>query len=443
MSPRAHGHGVRKVCRCGWRQWPKCPHAWYVSFKPRGGRRYRFSLDAELGRHIDSKTEAEQIANDVRSAIHAGTFRRAADTPAPSVTPHPDVVTLDTFAATYIERAARASGKSSWKDDEYLLAALRHYHARDGRRLGDWALTAITEDELEAFHAGQRALSRAASTLNHQVQVITAAFRWAVKKGYLTRSPLSDDSTLKRSKVAQRRRRLLADEEKRLLEAAGALTRGAGLRLQWLILAAVETGARLGELLALTWADVNLDKRTVLIRAEETGAKKTGRSRRLPMSARLAATIEMAKLDPAGRRFKPTAYVFGSLGERIHSVDKAWCTAVLRAHGHEPTWTTTGALTAESRHALTVIDLHFHDLRHEAGCRWLEAGWPIHHVREMLGHANLSQTSTYLHASELGLEESMQRFDAARGKPVAKATPTEPRPVGHEEPDEASKDLLH
>jgi site-specific recombinase XerD len=43
-----------------------------------------------------------------------------------------------------------------------------------------------------------------------------------------------------------------------------------------------------------------------------------------------------------------------------------------------------------------MIDLRFPDLRHEAGLRWLEAGWPIHHVKEMLGHADISQTDTYL-----------------------------------------------
>jgi integrase len=47
------------------------------------------------------------------------------------------------------------------------------------------------------------------------------------------------------------------------------------------------------------------------------------------------------------------------------------------------------------REVTRAINLHFHDLRHEAGCRWLEAGWPIHYVQEMLGHTNLSQTSTY------------------------------------------------
>jgi site-specific recombinase XerD len=45
-----------------------------------------------------------------------------------------------------------------------------------------------------------------------------------------------------------------------------------------------------------------------------------------------------------------------------------------------------------------TVDLHFHDLRHEAGSRFLGAGMPLHHVKEMLGHANISQTDTYLNA---------------------------------------------
>ena len=40
-----------------------------------------------------------------------------------------------------------------------------------------------------------------------------------------------------------------------------------------------------------------------------------------------------------------------------------------------------------------VPDLHFRDLRHEGGSRLLEAGWPLHYVRDMLGHADISTTS--------------------------------------------------
>jgi len=61
----------------------------------------------------------------------------------------------------------------------------------------------------------------------------------------------------------------------------------------------------------------------------------------------------------------------------------------------------------------------------------------------MLGHTNLSQTSTYLHAAEMGLQESMRRFDAARGKPVAKPEAIEQPLLSHEKPEIDSKDRLH
>lgn len=116
--------------------------------------------------------------------------------------------------------------------------------------------------------------------------------------------------------------------------------------------------------------------------------------RTIPISSRLAAVLEMAKTDPAGREYPATAHVFGALGERVKSVKKAWETCVLRAFGYEPRWMAGGSLSAESRATLAAIDLHLHDLRHEAGSRWLEAGMPLHHVKELLGHANISQTDT-------------------------------------------------
>jgi integrase len=164
----------------------------------------------------------------------------------------------------------------------------------------------------------------------------------------------------------------------------------------------------------------------------------------LPISTRLAAVLEMAKTDPAGRAYGPGAYVFGLLGEQVKSIDKAQETYVLRAYWHEPMWATNGKLDAGSREQLRTIDLHFHDLRHETGSRFVEAGMPLHHVKEVLGHANISQTDTYLNAGRVALRESMQRIDTARGgKLVANEPPTEHRPVSQEEGGEAPKDLLH
>jgi Phage integrase family len=72
-----------------------------------------------------------------------------------------------------------------------------------------------------------------------------------------------------------------------------------------------------------------------------------------------------------------------------------------------------------------IANLHFHDLRHEAGSRLLEAGWPLHHVQEMLGHADLKQTSTYLNVTRVGLQDSMRRFGTAPLYSVARAADQE------------------
>ena len=67
-----------------------------------------------------------------------------------------------------------------------------------------------------------------------------------------------------------------------------------------------------------------------------------------------------------------------------------------------------------------TIDLKFHDLRHEAGSRWVEAGIPLHHVKALFGHANVATTDTYLSADRVHLHESMERAEAGKsGKRVA------------------------
>jgi integrase len=93
-------------------------------------------------------------------------------------------------------------------------------------------------------------------------------------------------------------------------------------------------------------------------------------------------------------------------------MSRAWRTAVLKAHGHTPVYTTTANLTAESRAALKAINLHFHDLRREAGSRWMDGGVPIATIQRWLGHSNVSQTSTYLAGTQTSEHDAMARFEA-------------------------------
>jgi integrase len=444
MKTRHQNKGLRKLCGCSRRNWPKCAHAWYFNFKLRGGVAYQFSLDVEVGEHLKTKEAAQAEADRIRNEIRAGTFvraaerRKAAEVPAATA----DAVTLETFTKTYLERVSQVRDRNkSWTNDRHMFTQLCVFRATDGSGLGGRALGAITEDDLEAFLAALRTKGRAASTRNQYVQLLKASFKWATKKGYLTRNPISEDSSLKRAKIAQRNRRLQPDvlekdgklleygEERRLLAVAGH-------RLQNLIIAALESCCRRGELLSLQWRDVSLDRGEMTIRGEKA---KDGDTRVLPISARLAAVLKMAKTDPAGEDYKPEAYVFGEVGQQIDNVKRAWETCILKAHGHDPVWRKS-SLAPASRAALKAIDLHFHDLRHEGASRLLEAGWPLHHVQEMLGHSSLEQTSTYLNVQRSGLRDSMRRIDESRSRcnPVVSETTIE-HPLVHNDDDGQSR----
>ena len=341
---RHHNDGLRKICRCPRRKWSDCRHPWHFNFTW-NGQVSRFSLDRYVGRRIPDRTSAETEADRVRTQIRAGTFQLSPAALVPSV----DVVTLDRFGETFVDRWSKARNKASWKGDRLMLQHVGAFvPAGSDRRLGLKAIGAITEDELELFIEHLRACGRAASTRNQYVQVLKAAFRWATRKGYISRTPITEDSALKREKHARRNRRILPDEEATLLAAAPA-------RLYRVIVAALETGARLGELLSLQWRDVDRRRDTagqvqygpeLRIRAEHA---KDAELRHIPISTRLAAVLDMARLNPAGTAFGPDDYVFGDeVGARLTSLKKTWETAVLKAHGHTPIWTNS-ALAPESR----------------------------------------------------------------------------------------------
>ena len=413
MTTRHHNDGVRKICDCPRRQWPKCRHAWHFSFKWQGTH-YRFSLDRQLGRHIVGRTKAAGEAERLRTEIRAGRFGQL-------VAPVREAsgTTLETFAARFLERfqPRKARDRVRWEYEARIrFTAVNAYVFDDGQRFGDKPLAAITEDDIEAFMLALKARGRAASTRNHYVQHFRDVFRWAVKKGYLDRSPISPESDIRQEKVAKRERRLTEDEDRRLLAAGEGSP-----RLYRLIVGALETGCRRGELLSLQQRDVHLDRRELVIRAPNA---KNARHRILPISARLASVLEMGQTDPAGQPFGPDAFVFGDeVGRRLASPQTAWENCLRRAG---------------------ITDLKFHDLRHEAGSRFIEAGWPVHQVQEMLGHADLKQTSTYLNVTLDGLKASMRAMDEARScKFVASSATDDQRLPSQEEASEGPKLLTN
>src|SRR5688572_687833 len=118
MRKRHSNRGLRKVCGCARRQWPKCSHTWHLNFRFKGTH-YRLSLDRELDRHIAGKTAAASEAEKIRTAIREGTFRQRDANPAQPI-PAREALTLAAFAKTYFERR----GKPATANDSSCLGRL-------------------------------------------------------------------------------------------------------------------------------------------------------------------------------------------------------------------------------------------------------------------------------------------------------------------------------
>lgn len=172
---------------------------------------------------------------------------------------------------------------------------------------------------------------------------------------------------------------LTVEEAKALLEAATP-------HLRPIIIMALETGMRRGEILRLTWDDV--DKKNGSIYIAET---KNGEPRHVPMSNRLRATLdalprsiqsrhiftESIKKTPKSRdRKRPLNQPIGKGGKPFRYVDTSFESACAKAG---------------------ITGFRFHDLRHTAASHMAMAGVPLKTIGEILGHKTAAMTERYSH----------------------------------------------
>ncbi len=274
---------------------------------------------------------------------------------------------------------------------------------------------------------------------------------WAVGREYLDRTPFrrgTETLIRKLHEDNRRRRRISPDEEDRLLAVAPA-------HLRCLIIAALDSGMRRGEMLALRFRDVDPARGLITLRGETTKSRKT---RVVPIATtRLRAVFEWLRLEADGEKKAEDALVFtDEAGEPLGSFRTAWVTAVLKAHGIKPEWRSYGwtALTPACQEAFRRTDLHWHDLRHEYASRLVEQGTALAQVRDLLGHASITTTERYDNQTIANLQLAAARLERGRAftppGPDAVSDPicqvsvkNRPDPgrtrASHGEPDPASK----
>ncbi len=383
---------IRKICSCPRSRWPKCRHGWHFSLMHEGvHHRKAANIVGRLRRGSTmSRTEAERLFDRWKDSVRNGGVKRERSDAASSS------VTLRDAVKQYVEafvvsplRRCEAKAEMTRLIEVWLTSPLA-----DGSTLADRALPSITAGDItrvvDVRHAREKVRGDKSGRVgtNRQLSRLRHFYGWCIRRGLVAVSPFTDQSGQPAVQFAKgveqpRTRRLREGEE-------GALLAGANPHLRALIVAALDTACRIGELLNLTFGDVDEERGTLTIRPE---VSKTNRERRVPMTSRVRAIVSMRRTAPDGNQHEPCGFVFGNqVGEPIKDIKTAWQSCCRRAG---------------------VSGLHFHDLRREAASRLLEAGVGLHVVSAWLGHSSIAQTATYLSINSPQLQDARAKLEAA------------------------------
>jgi hypothetical protein len=197
--------GLRKRCGCSRKVWPKCPHAWFLNFKPKDGRHFRLSLDRELGRHVESKTEAQAEATRIRAAILAGTFRTT-----PTSVTGSNALALEQLGGLYFGKyVSPKTGAPLNQNERYrwnlMMRTVVQRASGERLRLGSLEVSKVTRHDVESFIELQRTPRTetlvdgsgrkltcqrgAAVSVNRCLGRLRAVYNWAIEHDYVSSTP--------------------------------------------------------------------------------------------------------------------------------------------------------------------------------------------------------------------------------------------------------------
>lgn len=251
-----------------------------------------------------------------------------------------------------------------------------------GAALGDYSLAAITPDLVAEYRDQRLQAGLSASSIRLELALLSHLFTVAIKEWRigLVYNPVSN--IRKPAPHRGRDRRLSPQEEERLLRACDAHSNpmfGQIVRL------ALHTSMRAGEISSLRCHQVDLDKRVVTLTETKNGSTRT-----VPLSSKATFVMRSAIENPL--RPADTDLVFfgdpGRDGKR-------------RPYEFRPQWYRTLA-------EVGIDGLRFHDLRHEAVSRLVEAGLGDQEVAAISGHKSMQMLRRYTH---LRAEDLVRRLD--------------------------------
>ncbi len=229
--------------------------------------------------------------------------------------------------------------------------------------LGSMQLDKITSEAVSKYRDG-RLCEVSNNTVRLELAFISVVFEQCAKEwSYKVINPVKQIRIPKPGKPRQRR--LRPGEEEALLASCAA---SSATYLHSLVVLAIETGMRFGELVSITWNNVDLAARTIHL--PDT---KNGHPRTVPLSTRALGTLKSLS---------------SSDGVKVFAQHRR---------------TIRAAFGAALKRSGVGSDLRFHDLRHEAVTRLFEKGLNPIEVGMISGHRSMSMLQRYTHMRPEGL----------------------------------------
>ena len=266
-------------------------------------------------------------------------------------------IKFEDFAQDYLNIHSKQH-KKSWETDFHIIKTLNYYFK--GKNLYE-----ITPQDIE-FYKMDRLKTKVAgkpistSTVNRQMDVLRGIFNKAIDWGKLQSSPMR---VVQRLKVTPGRLRFLEKEE--IVKLLSNCTKN----LKPIVVLALFTGMRRGEIFGLKWHDIDF-KRNIITLLDT----KNGEKREVPMNEQVKTALIRV------RKNTNTAYIFcDEQGNPVHDIRKSYSTA-LRKSG--------------------ITNFRFHDLRHTFASQLVMSGIDLNTVRELLGHKDMTMTLRYSHLAQ-------------------------------------------
>jgi integrase len=230
------------------------------------------------------------------------------------------------------------------------------------------------ESGARKFKASDKAMAPA--TLNRYLTTLGSLYKFAKKRRLSPRGFVSPTRGVERQPEHNAIVRFLTDKERERLLACARVSTWS--RLYLLVLMALTTGARKGELLSLRWREIDLARAHAYLPPPQTASDPGRTKNRMPRVLPLIPAVveEMQRI----RRREPQAFVFPS--ERYPAqpmrIEKPWQQA-LRAAG--------------------IKRFRFHDLRHCCASYLAQNGATLLEIADVLGHQQLAMVRRYAHLS--------------------------------------------